>query len=143
MVQCAISRDFAMLCETMPTAKPMPSTKPIAEKLQAKNGRALALIQPPPGLDGAIGGARAPVAKADVALLFARNRKSLEAGLAPLLKSLKPEAILWVAYPKLTSTLAGDLSRDVIHAWAPSHGLDTVSQIAIDNDWSALRLKKI
>ncbi|WP_298259832.1 hypothetical protein [Bradyrhizobium sp.] len=27
-------------------------------------------------------------------------------------------------------------------AVAPAHGLDTVSQIAIDDDWSALRLKR-
>jgi hypothetical protein len=52
-------------------------------------------------------------------------------------------AILWVAYPKLTSKLAADLSRDVIHKLAPKHGLDTVSQIAIDDDWSALRLKRL
>ena len=51
--------------------------------------------------------------------------------------------ILWVAYPKLASKLASDLSRDIIHALAPRHGLDTVSQIAIDDDWSALRLKRI
>jgi hypothetical protein len=48
-----------------------------------------------------------------------------------------------MAYPKLTSRLAADLSRDVIHTAAPAHGLDTVSQIAIDADWSALRLKRI
>jgi hypothetical protein len=48
-----------------------------------------------------------------------------------------------VAYPKLTSRLAADLSRDVIHAAAPGFGLDTVSQIAIDADWSALRLKRV
>jgi hypothetical protein len=39
--------------------------------------------------------------------------------------------------------LAADLSRDVIRALAPGHGLDTVSQIAIDEDWSALRLKRV
>jgi hypothetical protein len=52
-------------------------------------------------------------------------------------------AILWLAYPKLTSRLAADLSRDVIHALAPGYGLDTVSQIAIDEDWSALRFKRV
>jgi hypothetical protein len=51
--------------------------------------------------------------------------------------------ILWLAYPKLTSGLAADLSRDIIHELAPEYGLDTVSQIAIDGDWSALRLKRV
>jgi len=31
----------------------------------------------------------------------------------------------------------------VIHKLAPEYGLDTVSQIAIDDDWSALRLKRV
>jgi hypothetical protein len=39
--------------------------------------------------------------------------------------------------------LAADLSRDLLHKLAPKHGLDTVSQIAIDDDWWALRLKRI
>ena len=56
---------------------------------------------------------------------------------------MQDAAILWVAYPKLSSGLAADLSREVIHAVASKHGLDTVSQIAIDEDWSAMRLKRV
>jgi hypothetical protein len=48
-----------------------------------------------------------------------------------------------IAYPKLSSKLAGDLNRNVIAAAAPTHGLDTVSQIAIDDVWSALRVKRV
>jgi hypothetical protein len=59
-----------------------------------------------------------------------------------VLKRVPDTAILWVAYPKSSSELAADLSRDVIHALALRYGLDTVSQIAIDEDWSALRLKR-
>jgi hypothetical protein len=60
-----------------------------------------------------------------------------------VVRKMASAAILWVAYPKLSSKLAADLSRDIIHSLAPEHGLDTVSQIAIDEDWSALRLKRI
>ena len=55
----------------------------------------------------------------------------------------RADAILWVAYPKLTSKLAGDLSRDVIHRESPALGIDCVSQIAIDDDWSAMRMKRV
>ena len=41
------------------------------------------------------------------------------------------------------TTLAGDLSRDVIHRESPALGIDCVSQIAIDQDWSAMRMKRI
>jgi hypothetical protein len=37
--------------------------------------------------------------------------------------------------------MAGDLSRDVIGSLAPRYGLQPVAQIAIDNDWSAVRFK--
>jgi len=121
------------------------SDKPVAERLQVKGERRLAVIGAPAGLDKAIGvkKARADAAKADVILLFVPNRVELDAQLPMVLKKALHTAILWLAYPKLTSNLAADLSRDVIHALAPKYGLDTVSQIAIDDDWSALRLKRV
>jgi hypothetical protein len=121
------------------------SDKPVAERLQVKGERTLAVVGAPEAVDRKIGAkaVRCEMAKADVVLLFAANRAELEAGLPATLKKLSETAILWLAYPKLTSKLAGDLSRDIIHALAPKHGLDTVSQIAIDDDWSALRLKRV
>jgi Protein of unknown function (DUF3052) len=86
---------------------------------------------------------RPALAKADVVLLFAPDRAGLEAKLLDVLKTMPDSAILWVAYPKLSSKLAANLRRDIIHALAPNHGLDTVSQMAIDEDWSALRLKRV
>jgi hypothetical protein len=121
------------------------SDKPVAERLQVKGERRLAVIGAPAAVDRLIGvkKARADAADADVVLLFTPDRKGFDTQLPILLKKMPRTAILWVAYPKLTSGLAGDLSRDVIHKLAPKHGLDTVSQIAIDDDWSALRLKRI
>ena len=121
------------------------SDKPVAERLQVKGGRRIAVISAPPALDRAVGvkKSRAAVTQADVILLFAPDRARLDAALPPLLKKAAKTAILWVAYPKLTSDLASDLNRDVIRTLAPKHGLDTVSQIAIDDDWSALRLKRV
>jgi hypothetical protein len=121
------------------------SDKPVAERLQVKGERRLAVIGAPAAVDALIGArkARAVATDAEVVLLFTPDRAGFDAKLPPALKKMRPDAILWVAYPKLTSRLAADLSRDVIHTLAPQHGLDTVSQIAIDDDWSALRLKRI
>ncbi len=121
------------------------SDKPVAERLQVKGARRLAVIAAPAGLDSVVGApdARADAAEADVVLLVVADRARFDAELPPLLGKMRKDAILWVAYPKLTSPLAADLSRDVIHTAAPALGLDTVSQIAIDADWSALRLKRV
>ena len=120
------------------------SNKPVAERLRVKGERRLAVIGASAALEKTVGAAkvRADLAKADVVLLFAPDRAGLDAKLPDVLKTMPEAAILWVAYPKLSSKLAADLSRDIIHALAPKHGLDTVSQIAIDEDWSALRLKR-
>jgi len=119
------------------------SDKPVAERLQIKGTRRLAVINAPKSVDNQIGARKVRVGMnaADVALLFVRNRAELDEKLPSVLGSLKNAAIFWLAYPKLTSKRAGDLNRDIIHKLAPQHGLDTVAQIAIDEDWSALRLK--
>lgn len=120
------------------------STKPVIERLQVKSGRTLAVVHSPRNVEAAFANAEgAAVGDADVVLLFVAARAQFDAGLSQQLPRLRPTAILWVAYPKLTSKLAGDLSRDIIHTLARIHGLTTVSQIAIDDDWSALRLKRV
>ena len=121
------------------------SDKPLTERLQVKNGRPLAVVKRPASVPASLvaGAPEAPVGKADVVLVFAPDRKRLDAVLTDVAPRLAANAILWVAYPKLTSSLAGDLNRDIIRAAVPAHGLDTVSQIAVDDDWSALRLKRV
>jgi len=121
------------------------SDKPLAERLQVKGSRTLAVMGADDAQETAIGikKQRADIAKADVVLLFAPNRKTLDAKLPKLLAKTALAAILWIAYPKLTSPLAGDLSRDTLRELGPDFGLDTVSQIAVDDDWSALRFKRV
>ena len=122
------------------------SDKPVTERLQIKNGRTLAVLNAPQDMEVEVALAaavRADLGHADVVLLFVAGRTQLDADLTTQLAQLKPGAILWVAYPKLTSGLAGDLSRDVIRTAVPLYGLNTVSQIAINHDWSALRLKRL
>ncbi len=121
------------------------SDRPVAERLQVKKDRRLAVVGAPGDLDAAIGiqQQRAEPADADVILLFVRDRAQFHAELAGILPNLSPTAIFWLAYPKLTSKLAGDLNRDVIRGAVSAYNLDTVSQIAVDDDWSALRLKRI
>jgi hypothetical protein len=117
------------------------SDKPLAERLQVKADRRLAVLHVPAGL--AIDAPAAPLEAAEVVLLFAPDRAALDAALPGVVEAARRDAILWIAYPKLTSPRARDLNRDIIHALMPSFGLDTVSQIAVDADWSAMRMKRV
>lgn len=119
------------------------SDKSVSEKLQVKAERTLAVVNANPALDRVIGatGRRTRPEAADVVVLSVASLAELQAELPGVLLTLRASAMFWIAYPKRTSPMAGDLSRDVIHACAPSFGLDAVSQIAIDEDWSAMRFK--
>ena len=118
------------------------SEKPLAQRLQVKAGRILAVLDAPAGFNELMG-AVDDVSQADVVLAFTPDRAALDAQLAELKAVCKPSAIIWAAYPKLTSPLAVDLQRETVRTVAWAHGLDTVSQIAVDTDWSAMRLKRV
>jgi hypothetical protein len=51
--------------------------------------------------------------------------------------------VLWVSYFKGTAKTKTDINRDSLHAYARSIGLEGVSLISIDDDWSAMRFKSI
>ena len=121
------------------------SEKSLAERLQVKRERRLAVVDAPDGLGALTGPHQSHVEPpdAEVVLFFAKDRAALEAKLTHLLETIASTAIFWLAYPKLSSKQAADLNRDTIRVLAPDYGLDTVGQISVDDDWSALRLKRI
>jgi hypothetical protein len=124
---------------------PPVSDKSVAERLQLKGDRRLAALNGPLAVSDAIAGERlrVPAEEADIVVLFVSDRAEFDLLLPDAVRALKPGALLWLAYPKLTSSLAGDLNRDLIHRVCLAMGLKTVTQIAIDRDWSALRLKPL
>ena len=80
--------------------------------------------------------------KIDFALVFAVNQKQLAGILQDVIPALQDDAKFWIAYPKLTSKIASDLSRDKNWDFVSDYGFEAVRMIALDNVWSAGRLKK-
>ncbi|MBK7433950.1 MAG: YdeI/OmpD-associated family protein [Chitinophagaceae bacterium] len=78
----------------------------------------------------------------DFALVFAVSQQQLQGILKEVLPSLQPEAKLWIAYPKRTSKIASDLSRDASWDFIADYGYESVRSIAMDNVWSAVRFIK-
>lgn len=77
----------------------------------------------------------------DFVHLFVANTSDLAHfwPLVPLM--LRSDATLWISYPKGTSKVATDLNRDKGWEMVKMAGYDTVSQISIDDIWSALRFR--
>ena len=56
---------------------------------------------------------------------------------------LKPKGLLWITYPKGAAKIKSDITRDRIWRYAKTGGLDGVAMVAVDDTWSAMRLKLI
>lgn len=124
--------------------------KTIAQKLAIKEDSRVFIINAPRGYKAKLGAlpnnarlVAAPTKVVDVIQVFIASRKELEAQLPKLKPLLTPRGILWVTYPKGKSKTKSDLNRDCIRAYARALGLEAVAIFAVDDEWSALRLKTI
>jgi hypothetical protein len=124
--------------------------KTVSEKLLIKGGYKVCLINPPQGYAAALR-VECPkaviiakeVPAADFIQLFVTSDAELKGTLPALKERLPAKGLLWVTYPKGSSKIRTDINRDTIREYARSVGLQTVSLIAVDEVWSALRLKPL
>jgi len=80
--------------------------------------------------------------KIDFALVFAVSHKQLQDILRDVVPALHEDAKLWVAYPKVSSKIVSDLSRDCNWECISRFGFEGVRLISLDNIWSAMRFRK-
>jgi hypothetical protein len=124
---------------------PNVNEKTVADKLFVQKAKTIAVINDGPANAALV--AELPAEKlvkkgaADLVIYFANSQMELEKQLPKVKERLEPKGALWVAYVKGTSKLRSDLHRDTIREYGDSIGLTSVAMIAIDDDWSALRLK--
>ncbi|HEX2273101.1 MAG TPA: hypothetical protein VHG90_04415, partial [Acidimicrobiales bacterium] len=75
---------------------------------------------------------------ATVALVFADDAESLRKTLDPAGERLARTDVVWVAYPKGNRT---DVNRDTLWPIVAEHGMRPITQVAVDDVWSALRFR--
>jgi hypothetical protein len=80
--------------------------------------------------------------KIDFALVFAISHKQLDEIFRDVVPALHENAKFWVAYPKVSSKIVSDLSRDCNWECLAKFEFEGVRLIALDNIWSAMRFKK-
>ena len=84
------------------------------------------------------------VAEAGFWLAFVTRKSEIEALAPKIARRAKGDAIVWFAYPKGTSKkLKCDFNRDTGWDALRAAGFDTVRAIAIDEDWTALRFRRV
>jgi hypothetical protein len=76
----------------------------------------------------------------DIVHLFSTSRSDLAAKLRATLARLKPDATIWVSWPKKSSKVPTDISEDTIRELALPLGLVDIKVCAVDDVWSGLKL---
>lgn len=73
--------------------------------------------------------------------LFVKNRAELEANIDFAIKSSMPKGLIWISYPKGTSGIQTDLTRDKGWEILLNYDWQWASLISLDETWSAFLIK--
>lgn len=123
------------------------SGTPLAKKLGIKEHAAVLLVNPPKNYMNLL--APLPDEVRFVARLspttdmihgFFAWKSELEKSLSDLRGKIKPDAVVWVSWPKKASRVPTDIVEDTIREVALPMGYVDIKVAAFDETWSALKL---
>jgi hypothetical protein len=124
------------------------SEQSLPKKLKIKPSQKALILNAPPGylqkilpLPEGVTVAERNQGPFDFIQIFVQNKKELDK-LAPVaIRSLNPNGIFWISYPKGTSKIKTDLGRDEGWDILKKLGLQCVSLISIDETWTGVYCK--
>jgi hypothetical protein len=125
------------------------TTSSLAKKLQIKAGQHVSILNAPANYLAQLGPLPdvTLVDKAsgafDVVQLFVKNVAELNRMGPAAIRAVKPDGVLWISYPKLSAKTDSDITRDVGWDVVKKAGLRPVTQVSIDDTWSALRFRPV
>ena len=132
----------------MPASRPAGySGTPLVKKLGIRENSRVHLIDAPAEfpslLDSLPAGARfdGRLTKAtDLVHVFVTRRRKMEDTLARLRPRIRPDAVVWVSWPKKAAKTESDITEDVIRDTALPLGFVDVKVCAVNETWSGLKL---
>ncbi len=120
-------------------------------KLNLKDQRSLLILNAPESFESEIAALQgvtvhrsaASLKSLDFALAFGTKLKDVEAFAKIVAKRASGDAVIWFAYPKGSSKrYTCEFNRDTGWTALGEADYEPVRQVAIDEDWSALRFRK-
>ena len=125
---------------------------PIFRKLNLKEQREIAVFNVPASFEAELAALKGIKILRDArklnavqfALAFVMQQNELNRLSTILAEGSEGDALLWFAYPKGTSKrYTCDFNRDTGWQVIRKAGFDSVRQVAVDEDWSALRFRRM
>lgn len=80
-----------------------------------------------------------PEKEYDFVQVFASEQQELERLCAQVKNAGKYDCLFWACYPKGTGKIKSNIKRETVWVALEMAGLQAVTQVAIDDTWSALR----
>jgi hypothetical protein len=117
------------------------SGTPLAKKLGIQAGSTILLDGAPndyPSKEANV--ARSVSDKVDLIHIFSKSAGELQTKLAKLRDRIRPDAVVWVSWPKKSSKVPTDITEDVIREIALPMGFVDIKVCAVDDVWSGLKL---
>ncbi len=122
------------------------SGTPLPRKLGVRSGARVALVGSPscaratlPDLPEGVTVLSRLAPELDVIVLFVDRLSDLRRRLPAVLRAMRPDAGLWIAWPKRSAGVATDLTDAVVREVGLATGLVDNKVCAIDATWSGLR----
>jgi len=120
----------------------------LIKKLGIKPGQRLLIMNAPDGYLQTLGtlpdGTEVkmqPEGTFDFVQFFAKSKADVDSQAATAIKAVKPGGLVWIAFPKKSSKIKTDISRDTGWESIRQAGWDGVTLISIDDVWSAFRIR--
>ena len=82
-----------------------------------------------------------PADNFDIVIQFVNNKAEVEQETPIAIELVKPGGRLWLSYPKQSSKVSTDINRDILWKVFPNSDWRPVTQISMDEIWSALRFR--
>jgi hypothetical protein len=84
------------------------------------------------------------ITEIEFAICFATTQIEIDSFITAINPKILGDAVIWLCYPKGTSkNYKCDFNRDTGWAIVGELGFEPVRMVAIDEDWSALRFRKV
>jgi hypothetical protein len=118
------------------------SGTPLLKKIGIKEGHRVLLVNPPRNLPEEFRdyADEQPSKETDVVVIFAISQQDFRTEFARAGKQIKPDGMIWIAWPKKASGIKTDLTEDAIRNFALEGIFVDVKVCAIDEIWSGLKL---
>jgi hypothetical protein len=130
----------------------MSETHSVIKKLQFKDhGQPVLIINAPSAYEEVINSfqgethTNAVHETYDFVQVFGTNNEELQSLARSVAGVVVDDGLLWLCYPKKSSKAykGSDCSRESLIGMLSDEGFEPVRQIAIDDDWSALRFRQV